>query len=334
MRFVIAMVLLCGCLIPAWSAAATESAGDAALWTIYCHSFSGPTRAQEAKATRDAMIVRSGMHGWYVIHQESESILFYGHYRSTDRSADDPADRKDAQQAHADLKKIQELQDSDQNRLFPLTVFIQTPQPGSEGPPEWDLRKTSADKVWTLYVGVYKDNPERKRACVQAVKALRDAGEEAYYYHDDSASIICLGAWPASAVKQPEQAVASSRDPNEEVWVYNTPLAPKVPREFTTNDGRQVKIYDTTIKILDESLQRTIDLHPDFMTNGVVMAREVKDPRTGEKKLIKHTSQLLAIPRRDRAGSEAPPAAQEGMRQLQPSPHAPSGSGSLKRLED
>lgn len=312
---------------------AAEVSSDS-LWTIYCQSFSGPARVSEAKVARERMMKSSGMSEWYVVHQAAESTLFYGHYRSTDSQAEDGKDRRDAERAHADLKKIQKLQDEYGDPLFSLTVFVPTPQPGDEGPPEWDLKKVSADKFWTLYIGVYKDNPQRKKACVDAVRALREAGQEAYYYHDAMASMVCLGAWPRSAATEPREAKADPDKPDQELIAIGVPVPEKNQGEFMTSDGRSVKIVASNAKILDEQMQKTIDLNPYFMTNGVYMATEVKQ-RDGTKKLVEHHSQLLMIPSHDRQANgqrQAPPP--DIARQIAPAPRVPSGAGGLKRLKE
>ena len=77
-----------------------------ALWAIYCRSFVGPTRAAEAKRMRDIMAQRTSMKQWHVIHLEEESTLYYGFYRSIQEDSPDSKDRRDAEKAKEDLKKV------------------------------------------------------------------------------------------------------------------------------------------------------------------------------------------------------------------------------------
>ena len=176
-RMLVLVAILVGWCLPAM--AADEIPKDA-IWTIYCRSFAGPMRIQQAKVVKDQVTKSSGMKQWHVIHLNDESTLYYGYYRAVSLDSDESGLRKDAQRAQEDLKKIKAIQDAEQNPVFPLVGFVALPNPGSEGPPEWDLHNLPADRYWTLYVGVYKDNPDRKKAAVEAVRVLRNEGKEAY----------------------------------------------------------------------------------------------------------------------------------------------------------
>ena len=77
---------------------------------------------------------------------ERWSTLFYGFYRGVSPDSDDGKMRKDAERAQEDLKKIKSLEDADGRKVFAMVGFVPLPQPGGEGPPEWDLSKLPADK--------------------------------------------------------------------------------------------------------------------------------------------------------------------------------------------
>jgi hypothetical protein len=76
---------------------------------------------------------------------------------------------------------------------------------GPAGPPEWDL--TQADGEYSLLVAVYSDIEGRREAALEHVRLLREQGEEAYYYHDAGKSHVCVGAFPASALKETPRGV-------------------------------------------------------------------------------------------------------------------------------
>ena len=307
-----------------------------ALWTIYCKSFSGSTRVQEAKSVKDSLVRATDMKYWHVIHLNEESALYYGYYRGV--SADDEAKyRKDADRAQADLKTIRLMQDADGQKVFAMVGFVPIPQPGNEGPREWDLSNLPADKYWTLFVGIYKDNPDRKKVAVQAVKALRDDGKEAYYLHDETSSLICIGSWPRGAIKeqQTDDASVTVADRDVEVMAVNVPLPANMPREFVTPEGKKVRVFAPSIEVKDPSLQSAMDRYPDFLTNGQWLGRESRDPKTGKPKVVGHRSQLLIIPRKNAGPAQTNHGVQDALRQLQPDAAvAPKGAGSLRSLED
>lgn len=314
--------------------AADEVPKDA-LWTIYCRSFSGATRAQEAKSVKDSMIRSTGMKQWHVIHLNDESTLYYGFYRGVELDSDDAKARKDGQRAQEDLKAIRSMEDADRQKVFAMVGFVPIPQLGNEGPREWDLRNLPADKYWTLFVGIYKDNPDRKKAAVQAVKALRDDGKEAYYLHAATSSLICIGSWPRGAIKDQQTDDAAAADRNDEVMALNVPLPANMPREFLTPEGKKVRVFAPSIEVKDPSLQSAMDRYPDFLTNGQWLGRETRDAKTGKAKVIGHQSQLLIIPREVNTPQKADSGVQDALRLVQPAPAvAPPGSGSLRSLED
>ncbi len=331
-KLLVLFALVLTCLT---SALADESIPKDALWTIYCRSFSGPMHVQESKRVKDALAKTTGMKHWHVIHSEEESTLYYGFYRAVSPDVEESGLRKDAQRAREDLRKIKELQDANKERAFSLVGFVPLPQPGSEGPPEWDLRNTPQDMYWTLYVGVYRDNPDRKKAAVEAVRILREDGIPAYYYHDVAASLVCIGTWPREAIREQQSTDASVnvQERDVEVMAVNVPLPDNFPREFQTPEGKKVRVFAPKIEVADPTLQRAMDRYPDFLTNGKWLGREVKDPVTGKTKVIGHSSQLLIIPRKDKGDDENRRAVERAVRHLQPSRPAQTG-GRLRSLEE
>ncbi len=336
MRSVIVIALLFAAFA-SWSFAEDEPIPPKdALWTIHCRDFTGANRAAEAKRLRELMTKNSGLKPWFVVHQSDRSTLFFGFYRSTLLDAEDSKDRKDAQRAHEEIKRLRAMEDEDRNKVFAGTFFTQIPQAGSEGPPEWDLRNTPPDRFWSLLVGVYKDNPDRRAFAVAAVKALRDEKVEAYYLHDEAASLVFVGAWPRGAIKEQESSEAkpTSNDPNVEIVVINRPLPKNMPREFVKPDGTKVRVFAPNIEVLDPSMEHAMDRNPYFMTNGKVMGREVKNAETGKKELLPNRSSLFIIPRNTADQARGGPP-EEAVRQIAPTgPRRPAGTGSLKKLDD
>ena len=81
--------------------------------------------------------------------------------------------------------------DANGTRLFPAVILTKLDTPDPSSPPEWDL--TRAAGAYSLQIAVFKDSPERRAAAVEAVRAARAGGYDAYYYHGPTASSVCIG---------------------------------------------------------------------------------------------------------------------------------------------
>src|SRR4051812_30493234 len=73
---------------------ASAAASDA-QWTLYCRAIAGPDHVARANAVKDDLVKNSQMKDWYVIHEDDQSVLYYGYYRSTS----DPKDSKESARA-------------------------------------------------------------------------------------------------------------------------------------------------------------------------------------------------------------------------------------------
>ena len=307
-----------------------------AVWTIYCQSFVGPLRVTEVKQKRAAMIKSTGWKDWHVAHLDQESVLYYGFYHNIFKDADNSKDRREAEGAYAQLKALKELKDADNNRVFQACFFTQIAHPEQEGPPEWNLLNTPKEAYWSVLIGVYRDNPDYKKAALEAVKKLRDSGEEAYYVHGATSSTVCVGTWPRAAIKEQESDTAKADDdPNVEIRVSPTPLPADIAREYTTPEGKKIRWVCPVIVIQDSSLQAVIDRYPYFYTNGQVMGKKTTNPITKKVSMTPDHSSLLIIPHRaasslDNAPSVVPP---EVLQQLAKPATATPGK-KLKKLDE
>src|SRR5262249_41018415 len=136
-----------------------------AQFTLYCDDYTGPSHVLLANRAKSELASSSGMRGWYIIHQEDHSTLFYGYYK-------DPADAG----AHRDRAAIVALHDSFGNAVFRNVLLVPVDAPDPVAPPEWNLanlRKGEDDTkhFWTIQIGAYQGSPQRKQAAVEAVKA-------------------------------------------------------------------------------------------------------------------------------------------------------------------
>jgi hypothetical protein len=257
-------ILALGLFAAAANAAPPELIPPAdAQWTILCEVFTGSNHQFESHTAKEFWAQSTNLPGFYVVHQQDQSTLYYGYYRSIA----DPHDHKESDRAQADRLRVQQLVDPSGQRPFVGCVFVELVPKDPPAPPEWNL--VNAKGHWSLQVGVYEDDPHRKEAAVDSVKEMRAHGIEAYYYHGQTASSICIGAWPDAAVKQ-EQPQAN--DPNQPVLVSNQPLGPGDAYLRTT--GQRLQQVTPEVKIIDPNLQDLMKQYPYEAINGDMEIRD------------------------------------------------------------
>jgi hypothetical protein len=128
---------------------------------------------------------------------------------------------------------------------------------------------------------------------------------EAYFYHGETASLVCVGAWPATAVKGEawqEPGTGSQRgveaDPSRAVVVSNVPL-PGVGEQAVMKSGEVAQVYTPKLEIVDTTLAETMKRYDTYSVNGMAMETAYRDPKTGQKKRGPLPSSLVLIPGRD-----------------------------------
>jgi hypothetical protein len=266
-----------------------------AQWTIYCQAMGGVMHVEQANALKAQLLAKSGMKDWYVIHQNSQSVLYYGFYKSIDQS-----DPKESARAHADQQRIQEMVNQSGERLFPSSFFVEVTTPDPPAPAEWNL--TNASGYWSLQIAAYKDSPKRKQYAVDAVREARKEGIPAYFYHGDTISSVCIGAWPRSAVQEQQESSASTVDPNEPLLVLSQPLPAGSPTKFyDRKTGQQLQAMAPRLVPLDPSMIEAMKKYPNEVVNGVINITRVKDPATGQAKEIPDPSFLVVIPHKSQS---------------------------------
>ena len=75
-----------------------------AQWTLYCQAVAGPGHVEQANAAKEQLIALSKMKDWYIIHQEGESVIYYGFYKSIDEKEDRKEDRKEEKERKEERK--------------------------------------------------------------------------------------------------------------------------------------------------------------------------------------------------------------------------------------
>ena len=135
-----------------------------------------------------------------VIGEGSSTRIYYGsYYCQTDPKT---GERIFPPQLRHDRLAIMDFGDQQGNRYFPMAQMV--PAPAQDpGQPQWDLRR--ARGVYTLQVAVYYASgqiPDPKKAALDLVRHLRHEGLEAYYFHDETMSIVTVGAFGEDAIRQ------------------------------------------------------------------------------------------------------------------------------------
>ena len=223
-----------------------------ARYTLLCRSFTGQNHVAVASAVKDQLRTATNLPGWYVVHQPERSELYYGYYAAID----DPRNPAETRRADADKQSVQTLDDGAGGKPFGKALFVALDSPDPSAPPQWNLVNARGD--YTLEIASYT-GPGRKEAAVESVQQAREQGVEAYYYHGDAVSSVCIGVFPAAAVRgavndgnpdavaygginRPGPEDAASLDPNESIVVSPIPLpknlrTPRTPAAGTSRSS-------------------------------------------------------------------------------------------------
>jgi hypothetical protein len=306
-----------------------------AQWTLYCQAFAGPAHVEQAKAVKDQLMVASAQRGlkdWHVVHQEGESVLYHGFYRTI--AADDAKDKKEGQRAQHDRREIAGMMDAQGNRIFEQILFVELPAPDPAAPAEWNL--INAEGFFTLQIAAYKDSPHRKQAAVDAVREARAQGVEAYYYHGDTTSSVCVGAWSRAAVREQEEASAQTSESaqDQDILVLPMPLPNQEKIDVRNAEGRRVKTYAPRFEALDPTLVAMMEKYPTHAVNGVTYISKVTDPATKEIKEVEDPSYIVQIPKPKVSILRQQAQAPELIAPPTPTNSSQQGGGRLKSIGD
>jgi hypothetical protein len=283
---------------PAAAASAIDAPPKDARYTIYCLGVTGPDHIARANQVKILWQQATQRRDWYVVHQDDQSLVFFGYYRAIA----DPKD-SDTSRAMADRTMIRNLKDTVGDFPFQQSMLMPLDAPDPNAPPQWNL--LNAKGAWTLEIAAYK-GPGRKAAAVESVRQARAQGVEAYYYHGPTASSVCIGAWPQEAVIQHLNNQMQNSDPNQAVMVVPDVVASQMPDNFTDKDGNQTKVVHNDAQVVDPSLQAMMQKYPTHSLNGY------DDTVVMDGKTAVRQSAVMAIPHTPDASSPAvadqPPA--------------------------
>lgn len=286
-----------------------------ARWTLVCQRYGGVNHVERAKIAKQQAAQVTAMKGFYVVHEEDMSTLYYGFYRVlSPRELVDPdrpntaAENAEGNRAQADREKLSKFEVSLGVKLFSTVMFFQLEPVDPPAPAEWDLRNVDRAKsdtdptkaFWSLEVAVYKDDAGRKQAAVEAVKVLREQGvRDVYFYHGKVSSSVCIGAWPRDAVREQEmggKGFVETEDASQEIMVFGQRFAPGVSERIHNAQGRRVKAYAPRLDVADPTMLDTMRRYPLRAVNGYEIEREEK-LRSGGTRKVKEPSLVIIIPR-------------------------------------
>jgi hypothetical protein len=273
-----------------------------AQWTLLVYSVRGPAHVTDANTLKSSLIDKTKRRSWYVIHSSDESNIYFGYYRAFD-DPHDPATRV----AQADLQMVKDIEwpdsDGQPEKMFARAGFVSIAAPDPVAPPEWNLFNKDLDKApkdptrayWSLQIMAFKTDLRRKEAAVQAVEALRKQGVEAYYYHGDTISSVCVGAWPMDAIEQQanhgEHTIA---DPNSTLVVYSqgVPESERASVPKFDDQGHPTVTVAPVLNILDSSMKACVAKYPFHAVNYTINRKKGTDGKWHED-----PSFLVVIPR-------------------------------------
>ena len=237
-----------------------------AKWTILCEEFNGPAHVSEATLLKSRLVQTTGSNDWYVIHTETQSSIYYGYYRDLDN----PAEKK---RSEADRTRIAALTDARGNPLLRGSILVPVALPDPEAPAEWNLLNTPQDAYWTIEIATFSGDTKRKEAAVEMVRELRADKYPAYYYHGETASSVCIGAWKRSAVAEQGTGIntkgqtrddAHTQSPDTPLLVLPDVVPPNMPAQVTDpNTGKKMAVMAFKLQILDPDMKKTVD-NPKF----------------------------------------------------------------------
>lgn len=262
-----------------------------AQWTIRCRSIAGPGHIERSMKLKESVAAGTKLKNWHLLHQEDESLLLYGFYGPID----DKKNRKESERVKKDIAMLGTIVDSRGQRQFANGVLWPLTAPDPEAPPEWNLVNAPPGTFYTLEIGVYMNSPQRKQYAVEAVKEARSRGITAFYYHGDTRSSVCVGAWPETAIRTTGSDIGGElepQDPDKPIIVL--PPGRESPGNVRAPDGNIVTPVTSKMQILDPTLRQAKQQFPSHEINGE--ATGSKNKKTG--KVVPDESVVMVIPRK------------------------------------
>jgi hypothetical protein len=215
-------------------------------WTILCVEIQGPDRRSRTEALAKDLRQAKGIRrrDVHVAHGPQTSMLLYGTYY---RRVDPKTSRLTVpENLRRDLRLIQGGV-AGQGARFAGARMLSSPET-DVGDPAWRLE--NAEGTYTLLVATFEntvDFYDRKKAAVEACKALRRRGYEAYYRHGPITSEVTVGTFgPDALIRGEHQADPTGATPwHVAAEEYSDPVKQLQKKEFfqfLLRNGRQMSL--------------------------------------------------------------------------------------------
>jgi len=257
----------------------------------------GVGHIERAEKLKVKLMETSGLRDWYVVHEANASLIYHGFYLEIDDSVADKASRQSAAKAKAERNRVESLRAPGGTRpFFPRAIMVRLDSPDPDAPPEWNLANSPG--YWTVQIGVYFGSPERKRVAVDAVREARKMGLDAYYYHGENVSSVCLGSFSIEAVEEKAVQIGSDSE-TASVVVSNMPVPDEVAN-LKDSQGNPMQVRKTLTTIHEPQIKQILKSFPYHSVNGEVDIQTSKDSKTQQTKQIERPPLIVRIPRGER----------------------------------
>jgi hypothetical protein len=244
------------------------------VWAVRCASYSGENRVRLADNCAEHLRQVDGLKSKLVrvFHERDESLVFYGRYNK--RLTDQTNESEFKPDPSRDLELIRSLSmeagGHGRPPVWPFRMAAMDTLPVSSAiPSAWELENAPGD--YSLQVAVFYDTQDmhKRRAAAEAYcKLLRAQGDEAYINHGQTHSIVCVGAFPKSALRS---------------FQHEDPMTGRVR---------------VTQRIVDPKMLAAQKRHPFHLQNGAKML-QISHDKAGNKIRDAHVSFPVEIPSRD-----------------------------------
>lgn len=176
-----------------------STAPDREGWAIVLTTFTTQNHREQAAQWLALVRERTPFTSAWIESDERGSVVRYGSYPSVDS--------KQAQQDLTRIKRFEYNGGQPFSRAY-LSRYGQSKTAGRLR--EYHLSQAlkffpGQDTVYSLQIGVYEAEQDTtaeqaRRLAEEAVMQLRAQGEMAFYYHGPNRSMVCIGAFPSTAV--------------------------------------------------------------------------------------------------------------------------------------
>lgn len=290
------------CLIPAARAqdrADQPAVPQGAEYTLFVARFDGPAHVRDAKAVKDQLLRATPLRDWYVVHQSEQSLLYHGYYAEQEGRVEQ------------DEASITGLKNSVGDPLFRRVTLVPIDAPDPDAPPQWNILNAEGMR-WTLVIADYTGSIQRKQFAVESVRAAREMGIEAYYFHGPTTSSVLIGAWPQQALMVQNVDQVEARGNEERPFVVSSLQLPKGMVERALDEqGRRMEVVEPEVQVVDRSMAEALQAFPEYALNGETVREAINDPVQGRRVLTKPSfiadiQQIREVAGQDPSGTPQP----------------------------